>query len=270
MLVFLYPPFSPSKNVTIGSIEIKQIENFQVLNNKDDLRLYLQPICNIDHKIRGFETLSRVVQNGVCISPEDMVLRMERNNTISELDLFVLKELSEVMKTIDIEGEFVTVNLSAITLANNDVIDELIEYGEKIIAHGKYVYFEITETAKGDLNNIVVNSKALIARNIGVILDDYGSGYNTFGLLGKIEAKAVKISKEILDDLSDYRTYFMMVRLIKLFKEMGAEVIIEGVERTEQINIIQKVGVDYMQGYLFGKPMHYKDFDMNQKKISNI
>jgi EAL domain-containing protein (putative c-di-GMP-specific phosphodiesterase class I) len=238
-----------------------------VLINDDNLKIFIQPIYNLNNEVSGFEALLRVVEGDSLISPVSLISEMESNNTIHILDLFVIKAVSIAMKEVIIEGDFITVNLSSITLSNFDVMDELIMCCESIINSNKSINFEITETAKGKLENIVINSKKLVAKGIGVFLDDYGSGYNAFGFLGQIDVDAVKISKELLDNFTDKRTFFMMTELVRLFKNMGAKVIIEGIENKEQVKIIKNLGFDYMQGYLLGKPLHYKEYDISKNTI---
>lgn len=149
--------------------------------------VFVQPIKNMSMGIQGFETLLRTNTSEGINSAEQLVLECERDGTIQNLDVMVMEKLLGVLCTIGLPGEFITINVSAITMSDRAAVRELIKLGRKATGFDKRVCFEITETARGNVDNIIISSEDIIDNKMGVILDDYGSGYNCFGLLGNIE-----------------------------------------------------------------------------------
>lgn len=229
----------------------------------EQYELFLQPICDLNKNTVGYETLLRVVEGELRLSAEKIILNKESNKTIHELDLFVLEQLSVIVAGNRNNDLFITVNVSALSIENDLVAERLLKYGVGILNHGVEVYFEVTETAKANIDSITRNCHKFIANGVKIILDDYGSGFNPFGLLGRIDAHAVKISKELLDDMNRKRSYNMMVKAAEWIKSMGALLIIEGVEREEQLQSVKDIGFDYVQGYLIGRPQHYEFYQKN-------
>ena len=99
-------------------------------------------------------------------------------------------------------------------------------------------------------------------REMGVKLaiDDFGTGYSSLSYLNKIPANLLKIDKSFIDKInSNDSSKQYVAAIISMGHIMGLDVISEGVEATEQLNALRSIGCDYVQGYIWGRPMSAED-----------
>ena len=122
---------------------------------------------------------------------------------------------------------------------------------------------EITETTS-QVNQFLSVSviKKLKDYGIRVLMDDYGVGYSQIQNLKNIPFDAIKIDKSFADVmLTDEKTNSIMKFLVELGHVNDLEVIVEGVEKQEQIDALAKMDVDTIQGYYYSKPLAFKDYE---------
>ena len=161
---------------------------------------------------------------------------------------------------------FVTVNLSASSLADTAVADQI---GELLTEHGlppERLRIEITEAAVvDDLFNSVNTLAALRARGSEVSIDDFGIGYSSLSLLKKLPLDEIKIDRSVLSDL-ETRDVTLVRAVIDLAHALGLRVVAEGVEHTLVFEQLVGLGCDRAQGFLFGRPMPAAEFVALVKK----
>jgi EAL domain-containing protein (putative c-di-GMP-specific phosphodiesterase class I) len=128
----------------------------------------------------------------------------------------------------------------------------------------KHLILEITETVM--IRDAVSGGATLDAlRDLGVrlALDDFGTGYSSLSYLRSLPLTYLKIAKEFVDGLAQSEEDLAFVRLIvELARMRDLQVIAEGIEDAEQLNILRSLGCDHGQGYYFAKPLDADDPDL--------
>lgn len=249
---------------------LENIENDRKLEStvrenltKGSFDLVFQPQFDAENKkLRGFETLLRMKDNnGVPVSPGRFIPVAEKNGSIIDIDRFVLNKAMETFKDIvnskGNENLLISVNISAIHLLEADLIGDVVYALEKNNFPPHNLELEITESVF-----ITSIAKAVDVLNklknmgIQIALDDFGTGYASLSYLKKLPIDLLKIDKSFIDEIEhgDKESDFVAA-IISMGHLLKFSVISEGVEDEAQLNILKKLNCDYIQGYLWGKPM---------------
>lgn len=251
----------------------KQIEDrFEdgLLNN--EFIVYYQPkVDTKTHTLIGAEALSRWLCKGEFVYPSEFVPVLERNSYSIGLDIYVIEEVCRtIRKWIDmgLEPVPVSVNFSRSDLADERLADQILEIITKYNIDLSYIQIEVTETAtqreKGLITDFLTK---LDGMNIASSIDDFGTGYSSLGILRDLPVSTIKIDKSFIEnDVLTHRDEVVLRNIIQMAKELDIEVITEGVERTDQIEFLQNVGCDLVQGFFYDKPLELEEFE---KRLRN-
>ncbi len=199
------------------------------------------------------------------IGPDLFIPVAEKTSLIKEIDLWVIEnsviDLIELQSKDNFKGKF-CINISGVELQNEHFATQVRALFEKYQVVPSTIEFEITETA------FVLNSEKSIViledlRNLGVslALDDFGTGYTAFSQLIHYPADCLKIDRSFVDALfSDKVPLNKMVPIIKSLAELyELRVVAEGVETKEQLEYLQNIGCDWVQGYFLSRPLPLHD-----------
>ena len=120
-----------------------------------------------------------------------------------------------------------------------------------------YLKLEITESAIMDnATTAIALTKQLRSRQIQISIDDFGTGYSSLGYLHCFPVNSLKIDKSFVSELqTDDRNYSVVKTIIALADQLGLTAVAEGIETQEQLQLLQKLGCQLGQGYLFSKPL---------------
>lgn len=121
------------------------------------------------------------------------------------------------------------------------------------------IAFEINEKTDFDSEIAIENMKKLDKLGIELILDDFGFGDTSLIIIGSYNISTVKLDKIFLKDLNDRRIK-VVKEMLNFLENLGIKIIIEGVEKKEQLDIIRKLGKCNVQGYLLGKPVDMETY----------
>lgn len=230
--------------------------------HNDGVEVFYQPIYNIaEGRFVALEALARIRnEHGEIIMPTSFVEFAEKNGMILRLGEIVFRKVCEFMQRMHVEEhgiEFVEVNLSVVQCMQDDMARTLKNImGEYQIAPYR-INFEITETsAVNSKRALERNMKDLISYGSGFLLDDYGSGYSNLSYVVNLPLKLIKIDKLLVDYyfVSD-KVRIATEMTIDMIHKLGMGVVIEGVETEEQYLAFKKLGVEYIQGFYFSKPL---------------
>ena len=248
--------------------EIKDILNQAILNNR--FELYYQPQVNLETgKSDVYEGLLRLKDHN--ISPGIFIPVAEEYNLIKDIGRIVTKKAIEQIKSWQDKGltnKIISINFSAKQLHDSNYIDFLInELNDKGI-DPKMLEIEITEsilleeTRKS--REFLEDLKAI---GIRISLDDFGSGYSSLRDILFFELDKVKLDKSIGELLIEDDYSGAMIGLISMLKSLELEIVAEGIEEIDQYKKLIDHECDYIQGYLFSKPLPVSeiedDFDLN-------
>lgn len=235
-----------------------------------EFRPYYQPKVSIKNgKLCGMEALSRWVHDGKLMSPGSYIPIMEFNDTIRLLDLHILKcvcsDIAGWLKD-GIEVPVTSVNFSRRNLADPDLSDKIDSVVRASGIPKDLIEIEVTETADefsiGDLSAFVDRLHKL---GYKVSIDDFGSASSSLTLLREVSFDTLKIDKGFIDN-SKMRDLAILTYIIRLAEEIDTDIVAEGVEQQKQLEILDKLGVDVIQGYYFDKPMSKGDMSARLKE----
>ncbi len=242
-------------------------ESFELFGTiKDALkkeRFYLefQPIVNVaDKKLRGLESLIRIHDKRRLHFPLDIIGYAERYNMIEEIDRYVVKRSLDAFKKFenaDVPFEFLSLNISVKEIHNPSFIDFLVEETAKHEIDPAALVIEFTETTdpKG-MEDEARFIERLRAHGFKVAIDDFGTGYSSLMRLSQNVLDRIKVDKVFIHDIArEKRNRSLLESIVKLAENFQLEVIVEGVEKARDYDVVKRFGIQYAQGYYFHKPM---------------
>lgn len=228
--------------------------------------IFFQPQVNHSSKrIVGAEALVRWIHPEYGMqSPADFIPLFESNGLITRLDLYVFEELCRYISRC-IENNITLVpisfNVSRHDLFCGDFIDRMEDIRKKYGVPVKYLRVEITESAavgENDLLARIVNK----FHSLGYVveMDDFGSGYSSLNVLKDIEVDVIKLDMIFLRGGIGGRGGIIISSVIRMANWLKTPVIAEGVETLEQADYLKSIGCEYIQGYLYSKPVPEENF----------
>ena len=225
--------------------------------------LFAQPIVSLNPNIalpRYYEILVRMRDSdGSILPPSEFIPVAEHFSLIDDLDKWVFTNALEFLQNRQRRGELLptlAVNLSGTTVGDENAIDYILAGFSDSGIPPKHIQFEITETAAV---KHLPEAKRLIAtlRSVGVsfALDDFGSGLSSFAYLKELPIDCLKIDSSFIKTMGNSDVDYSVVSTINhLGHIMGVSTVAEGVENRSQHQLLKKIGVDYIQGFLVKHP----------------
>ncbi len=225
------------------------------------LVLYYQPkISTEDGTVCGVEALTRWnhPEHGM-VPPDTFIPLAEQTGLIEPLTQWLLEEAAAQHRSWKRTGNHIpiAVNISAITLQNSNfpqVVGELL--GRHSLSGGS-VMLEITESAiMSDVAQAARTVNELAEMGVGFSIDDFGTGYTSFSYIGKLPIRKIKVDKSFVFNMLKINDDAAIVRtIVEMGKNLGVNVVAEGVEDEETWNALGTLGCDTCQGYFFSKPV---------------
>ena len=225
----------------------------------------LQPQYDIDHKLRGFEALARMKdENGQFISPAEFIPVADETGLVDRIDARVFSLAAKFLHEVrEKKGSDITIstNVSVRHLMKNNFIDETKGILETYDIPADRVEIEITESIMIDSTEKALSCiNELKAMGIKIAIDDFGTGYSSLSYLNNLPSDMLKIDKSFIDVMNDSESSKKYVAtIISIGHILNLEVISEGVESESQIETLRSVGCDYIQGYVWGRPLSVDD-----------
>ena len=230
---------------------------------EERFHLSYQPIIALaNHHTEGnhYELLIRMEdETGKRVSPGAFLPAAERYNLAPKLDRWVVRTALEWLRDHPrhLQNLFLcSINLSGQTLGDEEFLNAVIQKFAETKVPAQKICFEITETAAiSSLTNASHYMKKLKELGCCFALDDFGSGLSSFAYLKTLPVEYLKIDGVFVKDILDDPIDLAMVRSInEIAHVMGKQTIAEFVEEDAVLNELQKIGVDYAQGYGIGRP----------------
>ncbi|WP_290704736.1 EAL domain-containing protein [Amphritea sp.] len=225
------------------------------------LTLAYQPqIDLISGEIIGLEALSRWYHPQLGqVPPLDFIQTAEKIGLIKPLTEWVLNTVCDQMvswKSEGLEGIRTAINISPSHFLDKDLISSITNALDASGIISDELELEVTE---GVVQTNILNLSAfqdLKALGVSLAIDDFGSGFSSFSSLKHMNVDVLKIDKSFIDDiLTDHKTQLLVSSMIEMGHNLGYKIIAEGIETSEQLNLLQELNCDIGQGYLFSKPV---------------
>lgn len=225
---------------------------------KDELKLVYQPqVCTFTGEVVGFEALLRLKNHS--ISPAQFIPVAEETGIIIELGRWVTKEAIKQMSTWKRKGlnlKPVAINFSAKQLNDLKYIEFFKNTLEEMDVEAKYIDIEITESIflekKEETIEFINELKSL---GVKISMDDFGTGYSSLSYLTFLPVDKIKLDKSLNDKFLESENVKVTDSLVSLAHSLKLEVVAEGIEHTAQYKYLKVAGCNYIQGYLFSKPL---------------
>lgn len=215
-----------------------------------------------EKKLRGFETLLRMkTPEGQFVSPGEFIPVAEKGELILQIDEYVLRRAMLEFSSIVSENKelMVSVNVSAKNIGNIGFVEMLDRLLDETGFPAKNLEIEITEYCMVESMDITIdNITKLREMDVQIALDDFGTGYTSLNYVAKLPINLLKVDKSLVDDIAnDVKSREFVETVISMGHIMGCEVISEGVEDETQLDYLKNAGCDYVQGFVWGKPLDY-------------
>jgi diguanylate cyclase (GGDEF)-like protein len=230
---------------------------------RGEFELHFQPLYATDGKtLRAFEALLRLEdQDGVSIAPSVFIPVAEELRLIDRIGAWVLGEACRVAKLWP-SPIAVAVNLSPIQFESGT----LIELVERVLAQTRLeparLELEVTESVLLENSEWVLEQlHGLKALGVSIALDDFGTGYSSLSYLWRFPFDTLKVDGSFMKGIADpsSRSREVLDTIIALGRVLNLHVTAEGVETPEQVQVLRELRCDYVQGYLFGRPIPAMD-----------
>lgn len=248
-------------------LKSKKIENEIVpaLRN-GELKLFVQPKVDMTNgKIVGGEALVRWVRpDNTIVSPADFIPVLETDGFIINVDYYMWEQvfafLADMLENRQ-QPVPISINVSRVHAYDTDFMRVLKELSEKYDVPATYVPLELTESAFSDKENMMYECmRELRKQGFKVSMDDYGTGYSNMRMLKNEPVDEIKVDRVFVNDIEDHNGRIILKHTIGMLKELGANIIIEGVETETQKDFLIECGCRKAQGFLFYKPMPVEQF----------
>ncbi len=245
------------------------IENrLKIAVNNMDFYLNFQPQFNsVTQTLRGVEALIRWKNpDGKVVSPGLFIPLAEKTGSIIAIGDWVLdtaiRIFTEWKKKYDYDM-ILSVNISSIQYKRPDFVTKVMSTVNKYSLDPSKLELEITETVLiDDMKTVFEKMEELRDFGIRISIDDFGTGYSSLQYLKSLPADTLKLDKTFIDSAeNDNSTKIIIETMIGMSKKLGFETVAEGVETKEQLDILENMGCDIIQGYYLGKPVSDEEIE---------
>lgn len=250
------------------------MERRQMLNDlvacieKREFEVFLQPKVELVHgTVIGAEALIRYHHKEIgYIQPAQFIDILEKNNLIRYIDLFVFEEVCRLLSQWKQKGLFlpvVSLNFSRLTLLERDILENMENIISRYDVPKKHLEIEITESVSNMGKSILYQTaQDLYEAGFAISLDDFGTKYTNLSILADLDFSILKIDKSLVGELGNQVNHrLIMKNIITMCQDLDISVLAEGIETKDQEDILQTLGCNLGQGYLYGKPMPIEEFD---------
>lgn len=254
--------------------ELKIEQELRIGLERREFEPFLQPILDLrKRKLVGFEALIRWrhPERGI-VFPNDFIGIAERTHVVQLLDHMMLEKACEIVSDLnEVAGDkngplSISVNLSGLNFVNNDLVGTVEQTIKDAGIPMHQIRLEITESALiADAKQAEKMLNDLRALGLGVSLDDFGTGYSSLSYLHKFSFDTLKVDRAFISQINtadkqmDFKGLDIVRAIVNLAHNFGLKVVAEGIENEPDVGILQGIGCEMGQGYLFGKPLSLAD-----------
>lgn len=246
-------------------------------------QVFYQPVVDAStYMLTGAEALMRfsIKKEGVdeCeyISPVEFIPVLEETGLIIPAGRWILEQSAKQCSIWNehVKDFRVNINVSYIQVMKSDVFSDIMSVIDKYSLQPSCIGIELTESGYLDSSTHFNHLwRKLKDNGVYVILDDFGTGYSNLHCLSDLKPNYIKIDRTFtLKALRNKYDYELMTYIIDMAHSLGLKLCIEGVETSDDLRQLRQSGVDYIQGYLFGKPYPAVEFEkryVNDEKLNN-
>ena len=260
---------SPELKAKVAQRNILEIELREALWH-DQIEVYYQPLVDLSSgRVESVEALARWRhKTRGFIPPAEFIPIAEEAGLIVELGNLILTKVCRDAMTIP-EHIKVAVNLSAIQFAKGDIVTSVMS---GLAASGLPEWrleLEITESVfLAESQDNLKTLQRLRALGVSIALDDFGVGYSSLSYLTAFPFNWVKIDKSFIERIDRSETVAVLASIVQLANTLNLSIVAEGIETSEQVQILLSLGIPVGQGYLFGKPVPLAELSFEPRSLT--
>ena len=258
-------------NIDSAFSQVMYIQHIpQALANKEFEIVYQPKVGVHDHKLKGAEALVRWRKDDKFIPPSIFIPICESAGLIQQLDFYIL---NQVCNTIDswiqqgLEPVKVSVNFSKQNFTMPDIGKRICNIVDNWQLPHNLIEIEFTETAYNEDEKMLSKAiRVLNDKGFSASIDDFGSGYSSLSLLENLKFDVLKLDKSLIDTiLQNPQSKIVVTNIVRMAKELNMEIVAEGVETRETLQVLKELNCDLIQGYYFDKPLFQEEFEQRLK-----
>ena len=249
---------------------IEEIEGEEILLDAleyDRVEMYYQPIYStVKHKFTTVEALVRIKdEDGKIIPPAKFIGVAEENGMIIKLGEVIFEKVCKFISGENFAKlglEYVEINLSVVQCCYAKLAKNFIDIMDRYNVNPNLINLEITESASIEGKNILLKNMEKL-RNYGVkfSLDDFGTGQSNLNYIAEMPVDIVKFDRDMTRSYFESdKAHYVLGAAMGMIKGMEMEIVSEGIETKEQYTTMKDLGIEYIQGYYFSKPLPENEF----------
>lgn len=234
---------------------------------EDRVDVFYQPIYSFEKEcFISAEALVRLRDKDGEIIPPDLFIGVaEKNGSMLELGERIFEIVCRFIRDEKPQRyglEYVEVNLSGVQCRNEHLAGNLIHIMETYGISPQMINLEITESAAiGEKKTLFDNMERLIEYGVSFSLDDFGTGQSNLNYIVELPVQIVKFDRSmILSYFANGKAKYVMEAAMHMIQGMKLRIVSEGIETAEQLETMRQLGIDYIQGYYFSRPLARQDF----------
>lgn len=235
--------------------------------DKDKIEVFYQPIYSTEEKqFVSAEALARIRdEDGKIVPPGEFIEIAEQNGHILELGKQVFENVCRFIRDKEPQRfgiQYLEVNLSVVQCGYEYLADSFIRIMEDYSVNPKFINLEITESASMKAKKTLLsNMKKLMEYGVTFSLDDFGTGQSNLNYIVDMPVEIVKFDKSMIDSyFENHKARYVMDAAMHMIHGMKLCIVSEGIETEEQFETMEKLGINYIQGYYFSKPIPEEEF----------
>lgn len=200
------------------------------------------------------------------VLPNEFIPIFERNGFITKLDYYVWEKVCQFIDSELSQGRNpapISVNVSRVNLYNPDFMDSLIDLIHRYHIPPHYLNLELTESVFSEDAELIQRAvNYLHDAGFTILMDDFGSGYSSLNILKDVDLDVLKIDMKFFSKGNTAEKGAKIIEaVIRMAESLDMMVIAEGVEEKHQVDFLNDLGCDYIQGYYFGRPMSQDQYE---------
>ncbi|MBQ4232086.1 MAG: EAL domain-containing protein, partial [Lachnospiraceae bacterium] len=260
--------------ITVDAEQIAETREFNIIKeeiqdavNDDRIVVYYQPIYStLEDKFVSAEALVRMVdKDGKLVSPGRFIPVAEATGQIKELGNIIFKKSCKFVHNNRIAEHglhYIEVNLSVVQCEKKNIAEELKQITKHYDIKPEQISLELTESSTiHSKSRVISNMQKLVDYGFQFCLDDFGSGEANLNYVIDMPVDIVKFDMDLTQSyFVNERANKVMTTIVNMAHDMGLRCVSEGVETEEQFLAMKKLGIDYIQGYYFSRPLPGDEF----------
>ncbi|MFP4177937.1 MAG: putative bifunctional diguanylate cyclase/phosphodiesterase [Acholeplasmataceae bacterium] len=242
--------------------EVMEEDLVKAIRNNEFMMFFQPQFNHSKQRIVGFEALIRWDHpRYINESPLQFIKLAEKNNMIIDIGKIALNETFRLAKEFEPFDVQISINVSPVQVMQIGFVSDMIDLLKSYDLKKNMISIEITETfLMTSFQEIIDKLKTLQSHGFNIHLDDFGTGYSSLQYLRDLPINTIKVDRAFIDYITTDRYSRAIVQMVaNLAKNVGLDVIAEGVEQQKQYQLLVKNGFNIFQGYYFSPPVDKKD-----------